>query len=63
MKQLKELITTLLEDNILHYWLTQMVDNKHGGFYGRRDGNDPSLIKELFLMLVFCGLFRQLTAY
>lgn len=29
-----------LEKNILPYWMGKMVDNEHGGFYGRRDGND-----------------------
>ena len=27
----------VLEKNILHFWMTQMVDEEHGGFYGRRD--------------------------
>ena len=28
----------VLEKNILHFWMTQMVDHQHGGFYGRMDG-------------------------
>ena len=28
----------VLEKNILHFWMTQMVDRQHGGFYGRMDG-------------------------
>ena len=28
----------VLEKNILHFWMTQMVDETHGGFYGRMDG-------------------------
>ena len=28
----------VLETNILHFWMTQMVDEAHGGFYGRIDG-------------------------
>ena len=28
----------VLEKNILHFWMTQMVDEQHGGFYGRMDG-------------------------
>ena len=28
----------VLEKNILHFWMTQMVDEAHGGFYGRMDG-------------------------
>ena len=27
----------VLKKNILHFWMTQMVDEEHGGFYGRRD--------------------------
>ena len=30
----------LLEDNILRFWQTRMVDNRHGGFYGRIDGHN-----------------------
>ena len=29
----------LLEENILPFWSTVMVDNRRGGFYGRQDGN------------------------
>ena len=28
----------VLEDNILGFWSSRMVDTKHGGFYGRIDG-------------------------
>ena len=28
----------VLEQNILHFWLHQMVDEENGGFYGRIDG-------------------------
>ena len=28
----------VLEKNILHFWMTEMTDEKHGGFYGRMDG-------------------------
>ena len=31
---------TLLEDNILRFWLDRMQDHEQGGFYGRIDGND-----------------------
>ena len=31
---------TLLEDNILRFWLDRMQDREQGGFYGRIDGND-----------------------
>jgi mannobiose 2-epimerase len=29
-----------LETNILPFWQNKMVDNEHGGFYGRIDGHD-----------------------
>ena len=29
-----------LENNILPFWMTKMVDREHGGFYGRITGND-----------------------
>ena len=29
-----------LTNNILRFWLDRMIDNEHGGFYGRIDGND-----------------------
>ena len=29
----------VLEKNILHFWMTQMVDEAHGGFYGRIDNS------------------------
>ena len=38
--QLPHAASTLLQDNILHYWQTQMTDTQNGGFYGRRDGHD-----------------------
>ena len=28
----------VLEDNILRFWMDNMVDEEHGGFYGRMDG-------------------------
>ena len=30
----------MLEENILPFWQERMVDNEHGGFYGRIDGHD-----------------------
>ena len=29
----------VLEMNILHFWMTQMTDEEHGGFYGRMDSS------------------------
>ena len=28
----------VLEENILSFWLSKMVDHDNGGFYGRMDG-------------------------
>ena len=30
----------MLENNILHFWQTKMVDHENGGFYGRVDGHE-----------------------
>ena len=30
----------MLENNILHFWQTKMVDRENGGFYGRIDGHE-----------------------
>ena len=30
----------VLENNILHFWQTKMVDRENGGFYGRIDGHE-----------------------
>ena len=30
----------VLENNILHFWQTKMVDHENGGFYGRIDGKE-----------------------
>ena len=35
--KMKAEMQDVLEKNILHFWMTQMVDEEHGGFYGRRD--------------------------
>ena len=36
---MKDEMQDVLEKNILHFWMTQMVDEAHGGFYGRIDGH------------------------
>ena len=35
--KMKAEMQDVLKKNILHFWMTQMVDEEHGGFYGRRD--------------------------
>lgn len=40
VSQLCTELRTELENNILPFWLTKMVDLEHGGFYGRITGDD-----------------------
>lgn len=40
LQTLREETLAELTRNILPYWMNTMVDEVHGGFYGRRDGND-----------------------
>lgn len=40
MEELKKQFRNCLENNILNYWLTKVIDNEHGGYYGRVDGHD-----------------------
>ena len=35
---LKQEMREVLESNILRFWMDNMVDEEHGGFYGRMDG-------------------------
>ncbi len=39
MSTMKTEMRECLIDNILHFWLTRMVDRERGGFYGRIDGH------------------------
>ncbi len=39
MSTMKTEMRECLTDNILHFWLTRMVDRERGGFYGRIDGH------------------------
>ena len=36
--ELKQSARRLIEENILRFWLNEMQDNEHGGFFGRMDG-------------------------
>ena len=40
MVNLKHAAQDVLENNILPFWSERMVDNEHGGFYGRIDGHN-----------------------
>jgi len=37
---MKREMQDVLEQNILHFWSTKMVDRENGGFYGRIDGQE-----------------------
>ena len=37
---LKDEMQDVLQNNILHFWQTKMVDRENGGFYGRIDGHE-----------------------
>ncbi len=39
IQTLKQEMEQELNGNILHFWLTRMIDREDGGFYGRIDGN------------------------
>ena len=39
VKTMRSEMHDVLENNILHFWQTKMVDRENGGFYGRIDGH------------------------
>ena len=40
IETMKKEMQDVLEQNILHFWQTKMVDRENGGFYGRIDGHE-----------------------
>lgn len=40
VKTMRQEMQDVLENNILHFWQTKMVDHENGGFYGRIDGHE-----------------------
>ena len=40
IKTMREEMQDVLQNNILHFWQTKMVDLENGGFYGRIDGQE-----------------------
>ncbi len=40
IRTMKTEMLDVLENNILRFWMTKMVDQENGGFYGRIDGHD-----------------------
>jgi len=42
--ELKQQVKEELVQNILPFWLSKMVDNQNGGYYGRMNGNDRLIL-------------------
>ena len=40
IQTLRKEMQDVLENNILHFWQTKMIDRENGGFYGRIDGQE-----------------------
>src|SRR5688572_22450863 len=40
IRDLRQKSAAELQDNILHYWATKMIDHRSGGYFGRRNGYD-----------------------
>ena len=45
IKTLKDEVQDVLENNILDFWLSNMIDDEHGGFYGQMTG-EGKLVKD-----------------
>ncbi|MBQ3364441.1 MAG: AGE family epimerase/isomerase [Muribaculaceae bacterium] len=45
IKKLKAEVQDVLENNILDFWLSNMIDDEHGGFYGQMTG-EGRLVKD-----------------
>ena len=66
-QQLKREVREVLEDNILGFWIKNMQDNEHGGFYGRMDGHgvlhpqaDKGAILNARILWTFSAAYRVL---
>jgi mannobiose 2-epimerase len=64
---LKREMQDVVEYNILRFWLDQMMDYEHGGFYGRMDGNgelhkdaEKGAILNARILWAFSAAFRVL---
>ena len=64
---MKREMQDVLEHNILRFWLDQMMDYEHGGFYGRMDGNcelhkdaEKGAILNARILWAFSAAFRVL---
>ena len=64
---MKREMQDVLENNILRFWLDQMMDYEHGGFYGRMDGEgelhpeaEKGAILNARILWAFSAAFRVL---
>ncbi|QVJ80426.1 mannobiose 2-epimerase [Prevotella sp. khp1] len=64
---MKREMQDVVENNILRFWLDQMMDYEHGGFYGRMDGNgelhkdaEKGAILNARILWAFSAAFRVL---
>ena len=67
VKILKQEVQDVLENNILRFWMDNMVDEEHGGFYGRMDGKgvlhpkaDKGAILNARILWTFSAAYRLL---
>ena len=64
---IKQEMEQTLRDNILGFWQRRMVDNEHGGFYGRIDGHgqlhaeaDKGCVLNARILWAFAAAYRVL---
>ena len=67
VQRLKLEVREVLENNILRFWMDNMVDEEHGGFYGRMDGKgllhpdaDKGAILNARILWTFSAAYRVL---
>ena len=67
IEQLRHEVRQVLEDNILSFWLNNMIDRENGGFYGRIDGcghlhahADKGAILNARILWAFSAAYRVL---
>lgn len=67
IEQLRQEVRQVLEDNILSFWLNNMIDREEGGFYGRIDGMgrlhahaDKGAILNARILWAFSAAYRVL---
>ena len=68
IKELKRSAQTVLENNILSFWMNNMVDHENGGFYGQKTGEgqlvkdaDKGCILNARLLWTFSAAYRVLS--